>query len=481
VIYLRSIGDKPGLSVLDVDTGEILNFIGMDSQMYFPVGGPGDTIFVGVNDEVWQIYPDGSHDIWGLRDNAWPRFYTIDGRMLGASGSSVVEMFPSGEERLIADGFIDIFDIAADEQGNIFVADFISGDLVRIDLSGEKRTLIEGMIYKDEINLTISPGGQLYLNCYNVGFVRVDTETGSLTHFANLNGDVVFSAPDEVLFTDASESQVYRFNLISGAREMIVSNGGLYSRAVAIGPDDSLYVGIWGTKNNPARVVRFSDDGTQEIVVDGLIGSVHDIAFDEEGGLYVVSRKYDQYRIFYQSPARDSLVAIPGSGGPSAIAVDPKTGHVWASFDGGILYEYSLNGLIAQHRIEFPKEPHEFYIDFAPDGTLYAFTFELERARTGPEVDRWILRLNPEDGSSEIVAQHNRQGCCTFGNLGVDIYGTIWWVLNPEFEIYRVNANGEINLFAKNLPTDPGAVIADSEGDVYFTSPAGIIRIYQEK
>ena len=58
--------------------------------------------------------------------------------------------------------------------------------------------------------------------------------------------------------------------------------------------------------------------------------------------------------------------------------------------------------------------------------------------------------------------------------------GNLWWVVDPEFHIYRVIPGGETTLFAQNLPIDPAAVMADSQGDVYFTSPSGIYRIFRE-
>jgi hypothetical protein len=66
------------------------------------------------------------------------------------------------------------------------------------------------------------------------------------------------------------------------------------------------------------------------------------------------------------------------------------------------------------------------------------------------------------------------------GNLSLDPQGVLWWVVDPEFQIYRITAGGQGTLFARNLPIDPAAVVSDRQGDVYFTSPSGIYRIYRE-
>lgn len=97
-----------------------------------------------------------------------------------------------------------------------------------------------------------------------------------------------------------------------------------------------------------------------------------------------------------------------------------------------------------------------------------------------PFVSRWILQLDKENGTSDIIAQYNRDGCCAFDFLGVDPAGDVWWITNPEKDLLRVTADGAMGIFASNLPMDSPAVIADSQGDVYIPSYSGIIRIYRE-
>jgi hypothetical protein len=111
---------------------------------------------------------------------------------------------------------------------------------------------------------------------------------------------------------------------------------------------------------------------------------------------------------------------------------------------------------------------------------VYAYADEAERAFTGPVVEQWLLQLDLGSGTSETVFQYDHVGCCVMGNLFVDSQGVLWWMNNPAFSIYRVTPDGGATIFAQNLPIDPAAVVADNEGDVYFTSPGGIYRIYPE-
>jgi hypothetical protein len=125
-------------------------------------------------------------------------------------------------------------------------------------------------------------------------------------------------------------------------------------------------------------------------------------------------------------------------------------------------------------------EVFDFYIDVAPDGTVYAYCSEAARQQTGPVVERWVLRLDLENGSTETVFQFDREGCCVVGNLSADPQGVLWWLVDPENSIYRVTPGGDATLFAQNLGVDPVGVAVDRQGDVYFTSPGGIYRIYRE-
>jgi len=324
--------------------------------------------------------------------------------------------------------------------------------------------------------------------------VRVDMNSGALTRYdsawspcTNHPADFIFTGAGRVLFMDPTLSQVTWADLNTGESGLLVSNGDSNTYAADIGPDDVLYIGTWGCDELPAQVIRIGDDGRREVYVDGLRGGVRDIAFAADGSLYIATMEQGRgASLYYVSPGAGTLTEIPGVAGLNIISlsVDPASGHLLASAGGyGNTYsdilEFTRSGLLARHPVR-PRKGGcwDFQIDNAPDGTLYAYCSEGARAQKGPVIERWILRLDLASGESEIVAQYDFQGCCVMGNLAVGPDGTIWWVVNPEFEIYRISPNGEMTLFARNLPIDPAAVAVDDDGDVYFTSPSGIYRIY---
>ena len=65
------------------------------------------------------------------------------------------------------------------------------------------------------------------------------------------------------------------------------------------------------------------------------------------------------------------------------------------------------------------------------------------------------------------------------GSFSVDSEDYIWWVLNPDFLLYKVSPAGDADLFAQNIPVDSGSVQRNSAGDLFLNSPEGIFRIWE--
>jgi streptogramin lyase len=494
-IYLQHGDLSAGISTLNPATGEVLRILDLPDRGVSPIAnGPADTAFVGVSGEIWQVRPDGTHTVWGQQGESSPRYYAADGRLIGVSHDAkrVVSMNADGSASEIAAGFAGVFDVVAAADGTIFVSDWEAGSITRVDADGSQHVLVAGVLYRDPMDMEIDPAGDLFLNTTVTGFVKVNRTTGVFTPYAAADNpctihqaDFVFTAAGRVVFVDPTWSQVTWADLGMGQNGLLVSNQGANTWAAAIGPDDALYVGAWGCGTTlPAQVIRLADDGTRTVFVDNLRGEVRDIAFAADGGLYVAAfERGAGLRLSYVPPDGGVPTPIPGAAAYSilSLAVDPITGHLLATERAGAaVLEFTRAGLLATHPVQLPKPAFDFFMDVAPDGAPYAYVSEAERATTGPVVERWVVRLDLAAGASQVIYRFDHPGCCVMGNLSVDPRGVLWWAVDPEFQIYRITAGGEGTLFARNLPIDPAAVVADRQGDVYFTSPSGIYRAYRE-
>ena len=490
VIYLAQWGESSALSRLDPNSGEVTQLIDFSgSNISWMVDGPADTVILKVNTEIWMVSPDGSHEVWGSSPRARPADYLDNGRMIGISDdqSSVVEIFPDGTSTQIAGGFERIFDLVAKEDGVIFLEDFNTGDLVRIDPDGTKTILQHQLIFHDYAALYVDDKADLYVFAPTIGFNQVDQQTGALTRFhiennpCQLVGSVFVITPEKKALFVNTNSQVVEFDIASGATRPIVFNNGTISQAMTIGPDSALYLGASECPNQPSHVTRIQDDGTNDMYLSGLTGNILDIVFDAQGGLYVATRAND-YHVFYLPSPDAELEEIPNPpGGASSLAINPANGNLLLAQWGGNLFEYQPNSTWHQISMTFPKQVNEFWIRTSPDGKVYAYVSERERGSTGPVVNRWILKLDLQNGTSEVVAQHDREGCCVVGNFSIDPQGNFWWLLNPEDLLYKVTPSGEMTLFAHGLPQDSPQVVVDPDGDVYVSGIMGVIRMYVEQ
>ncbi|MGD2148422.1 MAG: hypothetical protein PVH41_17140 [Anaerolineae bacterium] len=462
------------------------------------IGGPEDTFFIVVDGEYRQGWPDGRHEVWGdIAPGGLPLCYTKSGRTLGLSdgGTAVAEFFPDGSSDTLLTGLQSAYDLVASDADTIFVSDITAGTLIRLNPDGTSSIL--ATIAPDNTDLALDPGGDLYVNSAASGFARVDLLTGQFTQMTAPNAEcAVLRSPAEVVFDPSGravfaswvDNMITWVDLGAGEGGNAIHQPWANSNAADVGPDDALYVAVNGCGSSvPSQVVRFTAEGLNELYLDGLVGHVHGLAFDSSGGLYASLATQTTSGVYYLAQGTTTLTLVPDSANLEigSLAVEPTTGHVFgyrgkAQEDPALalVTEFSTEGMVDAHEVQLPRAPLDVLLDFAPDGTLYAFATEEARFMTGPEVDRWILALDLAQGTSQIVAQVNRVGCCPMGSFSVDDSGTIWWLLNPDFLLYQVHPAGQVELFASNLPVDAGYVNRNSTGDIFLNSPEGLYRLW---
>ncbi|MCA8961024.1 MAG: hypothetical protein KDC38_10955 [Planctomycetes bacterium] len=83
-----------------------------------------------------------------------------DGALILGRAKQVLRVTPKGEVTILADGFEEIFGVAQDARGRLYVSDWSRGEVVRLD--GEKREVIaKGLQYPS--GLAFDSKGRLYI------------------------------------------------------------------------------------------------------------------------------------------------------------------------------------------------------------------------------------------------------------------------------------------------------------------------------
>jgi len=483
-------GGEPGVSLINVQQGTANPILKLPSGIGIsnPVGGPDNTLLLGVGGEIWQIYPDGKHEVWGPSPNAFPFYYTNDGRLIGASfNGGLVEIRQDGSNIELASGFQwPIGDVIVTPAGTILVYDIPTGDIIRVDPGGIKRVLVHAVLPGDGVNFGMDFDGQVY---FNIGgywdLRRLDINTGKVTPIPSSyspctwnRGDIAFIEPGKFLLTG---DQLSWSDLNSGKNGILV-HGITDTFAADIGPDGALYIGASGCGDQiPAQVLRIANDGTQTIFVDKLRGLINQIDFTPDGGLYIASQENGTNHVFFIAPGTQTPIEIPGipSDQIMSMAVDPISGNIFFSFARSLkVKEYNQNGFVRQLDFQFHESIYEFRLAFAPDGTLYGLAgFGISNTDfRGP----WVLKLDQAAGTTSVIAELSHRATGVMSVFTVDQTGILWVVVNPDSDMYQVTPDGNITLFASNLPVDVPAIRLDPAGNVYFTVVEGIYRIYRE-
>jgi streptogramin lyase len=500
-------GDDAGnftVSLLDTATGDLTPVLeDVASVSSVVIGGPEDTFLIAVENEVWLVRPDGTSTVWGTFAGAMPWYFTADFRLLGiaiadAGDESIVELFSDGTSSTLATGFETAYDVVADGSGNLYVADIGVGELVRVDASGTSSVVVT--ITPDNTDLGFDSAGNLYINNAE-GFARVDLSGGTTTPIVPAAGDCpggqspadfVIDAEDRAFFASWVAARITWLDIASGQGDGMFVADDMFenTHAADLGPDGRLYIAVPGCGTaRSAQVVRFESDGEGEVFVTGIAGRVTDIATDSTGGVYLATSTEQSSGILYVSGMTGQPVVIPDSTTVefASLTVDPSSGHLFAvlgvvsDLPETTVMEFDASGLVATFTVSLPKAAQSVDVAAAPNGALFAQVVERERFSTGPEVDRLILELDLAAGTSDIVAQINRVGCCPLTGFSVDHDGDVWWLLNPDFLLYRVSPEGVTTLFARNTPIDAAAVAHTASGELLLVAPSGILRLRDER
>jgi sugar lactone lactonase YvrE len=403
------------------------------------------------------------------------------------------------EPKAIATGFSNIFDLARDKEGNLYVSDWDMGTITRIKSDGTKQLLTSAVNQKDPIDLGFASDGTLYVNEGTPGLSQIDTNSGALKKidwFGGYEGmhptDFAFLSNGKAYFVDPTHNNIFSADFQKEKMELVIRGGG-NSRALDVGPDGAVYIG----DNNGypfyrSRILRIQLNGSVEVYVDNL-DAISDLSFAQNGNMFVTTNyvekmKYNINSVLLITPKREvkTLVSWDSSRSPEirelwSISVNPKTGLAVA-YDkiNNKLISIDENGKVSVLPNSFDfDEIQSVYLDHAADGALYAIEVNREGYGIGPIIERNIIRFD-EKGNPEIITNFNHIGSGTCENLAIAPDGIVYVVgiKGNAMSLGKVTSDGEKILLSDKLPIDPLAVATDAQGNIYLCCAAGLFIIY---
>ncbi len=116
---------------IDPQSGQVNMVLGLlwdPSRTTGIAGEPGDSVFVVVRNEIWQVSSDGSHEVWCTvlhGEGTHPTYYTDRGHLIGwkhANPTYVVEILPDGTAEQFAVNLpVDSWRVSVDAAGDVYI------------------------------------------------------------------------------------------------------------------------------------------------------------------------------------------------------------------------------------------------------------------------------------------------------------------------------------------------------------------------
>ena len=461
-----------------------------------------DGAYLGIKGKIAHIDGNGTYTLYSPHYMN-PAALGPHGEIYGfryAEPDVLVLQSKDDEPKAIATGFSNIYDLARDKEGNLYVSDWDMGTITRIKPDGTKQLLTSAVNQRDPIDLGFAPDGTLYVNEGTPGLSQIDTNNGALKKinwFGGYEGmhptDFAFLSNGKAYFVDPTHNNIFSADFQKEKMELVIRGGG-NSRALDVGPDGAVYIG----DNNGypfyrSRILRIQLNGSVEVYADNL-DAINDLSFAQNGNMfvttsYVEKMKYNINSVLLITPKREvkTLASWDSSRNPEmrelwSISVDPKTGLAIA-YDkiNNKLISIDENGKVSVLPNSFDfDEIQSVYLDHAADGTLYAIEVNRKGFGIGPIIERNIIRFD-ENGNPKIITDFNHIGSGTCENLAIAPDGTVYVVgiKGNVMSLGEITSDGKNILLSDKLPIDPLAVAVDGDGNIFVACSAGLLRIWK--
>jgi sugar lactone lactonase YvrE len=231
------------------------------------------------------------------------------------SSGNIYRFAPNGSRALYITGLSGPEGLAFDRNGNLFVSETGTGRIYKFATDGTQSIFASGL--NGPASLVFDAAGNLFDADFFGGVIYKFAPNGTKTTFATgLNGpaNLIFDSSGQLLEADFRSGNVFRFTP-TGTRSTFASNVGS-PHGLAFDASGNLFVADF----QGGTILRFTPSRTRSTFASGLNGP-HGLAFDAAGNLF--SADYNSGNIYKFAPAGTRSTFASGLRNPANLLFQP--------------------------------------------------------------------------------------------------------------------------------------------------------------
>ena len=453
---------------------------------YNPQGEP----FVGGNGGIWKLSPEGKpakfSDVGVSKMAFGPDGYLYTINWHGGPHPEIMKISPQGKATTFFTGLSRPSDIAFSPSGELFVTDPGSGNLYKFD-GDERTTVVVTGLWTDPSPIAFDRRGNLFLRTgwrgkTENGLYKVSLPSGSITPIILM--PPMLSGSDCMAIDDSGN--MFLPSCTYGTIQKVTPEGDYDTlveywhnpEGLVVGPSGNLFIADHSqTPFAPGRILELDMGGNVTTFFEGLEWPM-DLAFDGSGNLFIADLWAGKvFKITLQGQKQIFADNIPG---PESIAFDATSGDffVYAKATDEVL-RISEQGEISLLPVNFGKDVRTGRVAVDSQGNLLVCVVYMENIGLGPTLSS-LFKIT-SDGNVKLLAEFTDEVPCCEVDLAISPSGHAFLLAHPldGFVIRKVTPEGEVSVFATQLPVDPFGIAINAEADIFFSCSPGIYRIFR--
>ena len=230
-----------------------------------------------------------------------------------------------------ANGFNGPQSVAFDSNGNLYVANTVTGIISKVTSAGVNTTFASGLAYP--VAIAFDASGNLYAANYNDNSISKITPAGSVSTFASgglisIPEGIAIDSAGNVFIGNRGADSILKITP-AGAVSTFLSGGALSGpNGLAFDGSGNLYV----ANNGASNVLKVTPAGSVSVLASVSTG-VWDLTVDGAGNVYVVPGNWSGYNVISKiTPAGSVSTLISNNGLNGAIGItQDSSGNLYAA------------------------------------------------------------------------------------------------------------------------------------------------------